>query len=246
MISKKLEEREVLELLLHFLNKNSSAPLIERESPDFLIQENGKNIGVEITKAYYKKNYIAENTECLKCDIKEILKQYKLYESNDDIFIKGDINKIITRKCYQIKLPPFVIDNLTKDIRKKISTAFDSWIKSGFPSDEMFTVFDTFSPKTTVELIFMVGSMPILDNNNKLCPISLGHPLNRIIEHKNELLIKNYIPNNPNIDEWWLCLETPWDSPIKACQYSLDGTYKNRFDKIFMIDKYRYRIYEIK
>lgn len=111
-------------------------------------------------------------------------------------------------------------------------------------SNEMFSVYDRYYPYTDVELIYMTASMPIMESNN-LVPINESHPLHKIIKHKNDLLHKNYKPKNPNVKEWWLCLEITTDSTISACKYSFDSNYSNDFDRVFIVDPHRMRVFEI-
>lgn len=53
MNQKKFEERITLDVLLTFLDKIKSISVRDSEEPDFILNDNGEIIGVEIAKAFY-------------------------------------------------------------------------------------------------------------------------------------------------------------------------------------------------
>ncbi len=245
MDQKKFEERITLDVLLTFLDKNGSVSVVNGEEPDFIINDNGTNIGVEIAKVFYNNdNFIGINANKLKTDLIKYLSNRGLYQRGikDKSSDYGYVYQYV--KSYQVLLPPFIIEELDAELRQAIVNSFDNWINAGMNSNEMFSVYDRYYPYTDVELIYMTASMPIMEGDN-LAPINENHPLHKIINHKNELLHKNYKQKNPNVKEWWLCLEITTDSTISACKYSFDTNYPNSFDRVFIVDPHRLRVYEI-
>lgn len=245
MNDKKFEERITLEVLLAFLDKKSEVSIIDNESPDFVLTDAGAKIGVEIAKVFYHEdNFIGQNANRLKRDIIKILSERGLYQKliKDPSSIEGCRYQHV--KSYQFLLPPFAIQELNDDIRAKITNSFADWLDNGMPENNMFSVHDRYYRYTDVELIYMTCSMPILDGED-LAPITQDHPLHEIIEQKNDLLQRKYVLNNPCITEWWLCLEVTTDSTISACKYSFEKNYPNRFDRVFIVDPNRFRVFEI-
>lgn len=245
MNQKKFEERITLDVLLTFLDKIKSISVRDSEEPDFILNDNGEIIGVEIAKAFYKnKNFIGINANKLKGDLIKSLSKRGLYQRG--IKSKTSAKEYVYQyvKSYQVLLPPFIINELDDKRRQDIINSFENWLNAEMPDSRMFSVHDKYYFYTDIDLIYMTGALPVMEDDT-LASITINHPLHEIISHKNELLIKNYLPKNPNIKKWWLCLETTTDSTISACKYSFNAHYPNKFDRVFIVDTNRFQVYEI-
>lgn len=245
MRDKKSEEKVTLNILLYFLDKYNEFSIKENEEPDFILSNDKNVIGVEIAKVFYENdNFVGINAQGLKGDIIKILSKRGLYQKMIKDSTSPEGCKYQHVKNYQVLLPPFVIAELDDQTRNVITKLFTEWLDSGMADSSMFSVFDKYHPYTEVELIYTTCSMPIMDGDD-LASVNENHPLHKIIEHKNHLLQKNYKLKNPEVREWWLCLEVTTDSTISACKYSIDANYPNKFDRIFIVDPNRLRVYEL-
>ena len=240
---KKRAERFVLDLVLTKLGKQGLMEISETEEPDFILHSSvDYNIGVEVAKAYCDNdNFITIRAKIIENRIKKTLKSYNLYHSKN---IQWDIQEE-RNKTYQVMIPPFYLNEIKNSDLDQIPQLFREWITKKMPEDSMFRCFDNYSQSTQVELIYIVGSVPVI-KNGELEELSESHPLHTIIQKKNELLNNHFCVAHPDFKEWWLCLEVPEDSTLSACRYTIPSNYDNNYTRIFMVDINRFRVYEFR
>lgn len=239
---KKRAERLVLDLVLAKLGKQEKFEIIETEEPDFILYNNENHIGVEIAKAYCDNdNFIKKKAKIIENRMIKILESMNLYhQSNSSTMLDLKERRNTT---YQVIVPPFYLNEVKDANLNRIPQLFKKWLNNKMPDDSMFRFFENYSPSTQVELIYTVGSIPIIENG-ELLELSREHPLHTIMEKKNRLLNNRFRKNYPNIREWWLCLEVSDDSTLSACSYSIPSNYNNDYARVFMVDTNRFRVYE--
>ncbi len=239
---KKRTERFVLDLVLAKLDKQGKMEIIETEEPDFILHNDENRIGVEITKAYCDNdNFIKERAKIIENRMIKILDSMNLYHQSYDFNILE--SKEMINKTYQVMVPPFYLNEVKDSDLNRLPLLFKEWLNNKMPEDLMFRCFDNYSTSTHVELIYTIGSIPIMENG-ELVELNEEHPLHAIMEKKNRLLNNRFRKNHPNIREWWLCLEVSEDSTLSACRYSIPSNYNNEYTRVFMVDTNRFRVYE--
>lgn len=238
--AKKRSERFVLDLVLTKIEETTKYNIKASEEPDFILTHRNGIIGVEIAKAYADNdNFITQRSKIIENRIIKILKRKGLFKELE----RNEKRSAERCNTFQILVPPFYLNEVEDDNLSRIPRLFEEWVNKGMSESQIFRVYENCSYKTKIEIIYCVGSVPVTING-KLMELCEEHPLHAIIKKKNDLLNGNFQVKNQNIKEWWLCLEVSEDSTLSACKYTVPSSYPNNYNRIFMVDSNRFRVYE--
>lgn len=253
---KKKEELYVLKSLLNILGENDSFSIEseEQERPDFvLLSKTGERIGVELTTFYdeHKKNIKSKKSR-LYNKLLNVLKQNNRYFKIDK---DADLS---SKEIYQynINLRPFFVYNYTQKELEDLSQSFNSWLEKDELNSESNNESNSESNYATFSKSKVISQQTILDlnqiyvsyvpfSNGMLSVIDEHHPLHKPINEKN-LKLNDYKSSNPDIKQWWLCINLEMESSIQACSYKFSNNYNTQYDRVFLIDSFRDIVYEIK
>lgn len=145
---------------------------------------------------------------------------------------------------YNINLRPFFVYDYTKKDLEDLLEDFNLWLEKDESNSAIFSKSKVISQQTILELNqIYVSYAPF--SNGMLSVIDEHHPLHKPINEKN-LKLNDYKLLNPDIKQWWLCINLEKESSIQACSYKFSNNYNNQFDRIFLIDSFRDIVYKIK
>jgi hypothetical protein len=236
--AKKDEERRFVEILAKELDAFSSGKLIDSESPDFLVATSEGVIGIEVTKIHHANERRQQESECRSL----VDAACRLYESESTIPLEVKVhfggstqfNKRNRGKFARI-LANLVLTNIPRP---------DSWISLqnnwGNPSFFPYEIAGLSIIRLSAfrRNFWSVPSAGFFQEN-------FAPKIEAIIATK-EHAISTY--RTDCIGRWLLIVaggnsaSTFFDSSTKTLQHS----YRSSFDRIFFLEAFRRRLWELK
>ncbi len=225
-IEKKQKTKELIDLgkFLYILDNTIQIKEVFRESPDFVLEVNDHNIGIELMDLIIR-NPEKEKEGILASLFKEIESELKL-NTNENF---GIYRVVFLKENFSLK----------KKVRENIKREFFDLVNNEQNIETKY-----------IKKIVKIPSKTTIDVYRGLTTV-VGHldreVVERHIECKNDLL-KSY--QNENLSKFWLLLVI--NGVEKSSDYSFihneitDKEFETNFDRIFIFDFYSAEIFELK
>ena len=241
------EEIIAMDLLCHFLNIPYNA-VTQHESPDCIIEFEGRKIGVEITtlrpsssltkllsgrKQGQNKNQIESVVRriCFEC-----MKKHEIY----DISIRFMLHRDLYFTSYKINDKKTILRDEIEDIfiqlLKNIDKKHTNIQSYSYKSDSFLEVYITYYPNAGWKKEFEQDKNRIniyFTYKGFLSPMPFDFIKPAIINK--EAKIESYKKKNPDINDYWLCLFLPDEEfgfTIKGVESP--PQYKSSYPRIFL------------
>ena len=241
------EEIIAMDLLCHFLNIPYNA-VTQHESPDCIIEFEGRKIGVEITtlrpsssltkllsgrKQGQNKNQIESVVRriCFEC-----MKKHEIY----DISIRFMLHRDLYFTSYKINDKKTILRNEIEDIfiqlLKNIDKKHTNIQSYSYKSDSFLEVYITYYPNAGWKKEFEQDKNRIniyFTYKGFLSPMPFDFIKPAIINK--EAKIESYKKKNPDINDYWLCLFLP----DEEFGFTMKGVashpqYESSYSRIFL------------
>lgn len=238
ILIKKAKERSQLNLFRNSYNGFPKGSLQNFEKPDFIVDNNKKRIGIELTDLY---NEVAEFSTPLQK--RESLKK-KILDSAMEMYQRHNLPKIKVTVSFNDHYLKKIDKNRVEKITKMLVNflinrvpKMETYIKRDFSSEEIFSI------EVLKKIDFSNNSFTAIDYAY-ITDVGVTQVEN-VLQDKNEKF-KNY----KGCDEYWLviCYDGPQLSRAfyEVTNKVLNQIFVCKFNKLFLLKESIPRTYELK